>query len=492
MIVKKILRLEWLQFTRSLGFQQNLFIKILMGIGLLFFAAIFMIFGGGFFFFAQKVLPETDPLELVNNYVIFWFLFSLIIRYFLQQLPVINIKPLLTIPIKRNTIIHFLLGKTFVSPFNFFPLLFLLPFSVVLLYHDYPPVNVVFWFLSLKLLVLSNNLINFLINKNDTAFYSIVSILGLFVGLEYFSIFKISLPIGIVFNYIYQQPLLVIAPIILLTILYFSTFKLIRKGFYIDDVIQDKKQKNVQIVDLSWMNRFGSMAPFLKNDIKLISRNARPKQVVMMSFLFLFYGLIFYTNKTYADMPAFLAFASVFVTGGFLMSFGQLVPAWDSEYYKMLMSQNIPYKQYLKAKWTLMTTAVTISFILSIPYLYFGTKIFGMIAAGALFNIGLNSFFTLLSGALNKIPIELNVKAKAFNNTNKFNLTQVLVAMPKIILPMLLFYVPYKFISFNAGILTLALSGVLGIVFKNFFINKIEKIYQKEKYKTIAAFSENQ
>ena len=172
------------------------------------------------------------------------------------------------------------------------------------------------------------------------------------------------------------------------------------------------------------------------------------------------------------------------------MTFGQLVPSWDSEYYKLLMSQNIPYKKYLESKWYLMVVAVGVSFVLSTPYLYFGWKIFGMITAGALFNVGLNSFITLFGGALNRVPIELNVKAKAFSNTNGFNPTQMLIALPKLGLPMLLFYIPYKFINYEAGILFLALSGLLGIIFRNFFLSKIESIYQKGKYKTIAAFSE--
>ena len=113
-----------------------------------------------------------------------------------------------------------------------------------------------------------------------------------------------------------------------------------------------------------------------------------------------------------------------------------------------------------------------------------------MIAAGAIFNVGLNSFITLFGGALNRVPIELNVKAKAFSNTNGFNPTQLLIALPKMALPMLLFYIPYKLFNFEAGIIVLALSGVLGIVFKNYIFSIIESIYQKGKYKTIAAFSE--
>jgi hypothetical protein len=239
------------------------------------------------------------------------------------------------------------------------------------------------------------------------------------------------------------------------------------------------------------MNRFGSVAPFLKNDIKMIMRNARPKQVLMMSFFFLFYGLFFFTQEMYVEkMPYILAFAAIFITGGFLLSFGQLVPSWDSEYYKMLMSQNIPYRQYLESKWYLMVVAVIVAFILSTPYIYFGWDIYFMIAAGALFNIGLNTFITLFGGALNRVPIELNTKAKAFSNTNGFNPTQLLIALPKMILPILIFFIPYHFISFNAGLIALAASGALGIVFKNFFLNKIERIYQNGKYKTIAAFGE--
>lgn len=189
-------------------------------------------------------------------------------------------------------------------------------------------------------------------------------------------------------------------------------------------------------------------------------------------------------------MPAVLAFASMFITGGFLMTFGQLVPSWDSEYYKMMMSQNIPYKKYLESKWYLMVFGVSVSFLLSFPYLYFGWEIFAMIAAGALFNVGLNSFITLFGGALNRVPIELNVKAKAFSNTQGFNPTQLLIGLPKVFLPMLLFYVPYKLGSFNLGLIVLASSGLMGLIFRNYFLNKIEGVYQKGKYKTIAAFSE--
>jgi len=71
-----------------------------------------------------------------------------------------------------------------------------------------------------------------------------------------------------------------------------------------------------------------------------------------MSFLFIFYGLLFFTNSIEAyNNPAMHVFAGIFVSGGFLFTFGQFVPSWDSAYYPLMMSQNISYRQYLTSKW---------------------------------------------------------------------------------------------------------------------------------------------
>jgi hypothetical protein len=488
-LFKRFLSLEWKQFKRSSSFQKGIAIKILLIIAAIYFGGLFLIMGVGAFLIIEEAMPGKDPLVVVNDFLIYWVVGDLTVRFFFQQLPVMNIKPFMTIPVKRSTAIHYLLGKTAVSFFNFLPLFFFLPFSIVLLIKGYEPLNVVCWFLAMGFFTFSWNFLNFLLNKNNAVFYGLVAVLFILFGLEYFEIFAISEPAGVFFNAIYEKPYAVFIPLLLLILLYRKNYQFVRKGFYLDDAIR-KKAKAAKTSDLSWVNRFGDIAPFLKNDIKLISRNIRPRQVMMMSFLFLFYGLIFYTQDMYRDMPGFIAFASIFVTGGFLLTFGQLVPSWDSEYYKLLMSQNISYRKYLESKWYLMVFATAVSFVLATPYIYFGWDIFGMIAAGAFFNIGLNSFITLFGGALNRQPVELNVKAKAFSNTQGFNPTQLLIALPKMLGPILIFYIPYKLVNFETGLVILALSGVLGIVFKGFFLNQIENIYQKGKYKTIAAFDE--
>ncbi len=489
-MIKQFISLEWKQFKRSAYFKQSLAIKILLIFGALYFTACFLMMGIGSFFILEKMFPEQDPLVVVNNYIVYWFLADLIYRFFIQKMPVMKIKPFMVLPVQRKTVIHYILGKTGVSFFNFLPLFFYIPFCVVLLFHDtYPAVNVINWFIAMISLELCINFTVFLINKNNAVFYGLLIVLAGLVGLDYFQIYPVTETAGYVFNTIYSTPYAFLIPILLLIQLYRVNFKLLRSGFYLDDKII-KKTETVRSLELNWLNRFGGMALFLKNDIRMILRNKRPRKVLFSAFFFLFYGLFFFTQDIYRDSPAMIAFASTFISGGFLLTFGQLVPAWDSEYYKLLMSQNIPYRQYLEAKWYLMVFGTVVATILTIPYIYFGWKIYAVIVAGAVFNIGLNTFITLYGGALNRSRVELNTKAKMFGNTQGFNMTQLLIALPKMALPVILFILPYYLINFTAGLVTLAVFGLAGLLFKNYFLSLIESIYQNQKYKTIAAFEE--
>ena len=209
-----------------------------------------------------------------------------------------------------------------------------------------------------------------------------------------------------------------------------------------------------------------------------------------MSFLFLFYGAIFFGEETYREkMPAFLVFAAIFVTGGFTLNYGQFIPAWDSEYYNMIMSQNIRYRKFLESKWYLMVVVSVGLYLLSIPYIYFyGLDIFLMITAGAIFNIGFNSLFLLFAGSFNKKRIDLN--KSGFSNYQGTSATQFLIIIPIMGVPMLLFWVFNKFINFNAGVIAIAVVGILALAFKNYFMNLIEKRYIKNKYAAIHAFSQ--
>ena len=183
-------------------------------------------------------------------------------------------------------------------------------------------------------------------------------------------------------------------------------------------------------------------------------------------------------------------FAGIFVSGGFLFTFGQFVPSWDSAYYQLMMSQNIQYKEYLSSKWWLVVIATAISTFLASFYLFFGWHTYLLVLVGAIYNIGVNSHLVLLGGAFVKTPIDLSTATKAFGDKQAFNMKTMLLTIPKLLLPILLYGLGKSFFNDTTGLLFVAVAGVLGFAFRGKVFNWIEKIYKTEKYETIAAYKQ--
>ena len=484
-MISHFLKLEWKQFIRSASFGKSLGLKILMGFFALYFILSFLTIGIGGYFILKKIFPESDPLQIVNSYLLFAIFGDLIFRYLMQKLPIMNIKPMLTLQIKKSTLVHYVLGKSSFSFFNILGLFFYIPFALVLIKEGYNVAGVLGWLLTMILIIQSANFLNFIINKNNIAFAILSLILISLIGLQKFDIVDVVGFGGPIFDAIYANPIYSLFGVVVLISLYQLNYKQLNSQVYLDAAVSVKVEE-ANTSDLTWANKLGDVAPFIKNDIRLIWRNKRTKTVFLMSFLFLFYGLFFFTQKTSLEMPAMLMFAALFVTGGFTLNYGQFIPAWDSAHYKMLMSQSFKYRKFLESKWVLMVAMTTILYFLSFPYLYFGTDIFLIITAGAIFNIGFNSLFLLYSGSFNRKKIDLT--KSGFGNTQGTSATQFLIIVPLMLLPMLLFWVFNKFVGHNTGFIVVATIGIISLLLKNYALNFIEKKYIKDKYAMINAF----
>jgi hypothetical protein len=282
----------------------------------------------------------------------------------MQSLPVMNIKPLLILPLKREKVIHYVLLKSVFSIYNLFPLLVILPFGITTIIEgNAVTASVLVWMFTLYILVLCVNYANFLIKKkfadNILVFLVFAILGGTFVGLEYFEIFKISSFTGTILNSLLLNPILVLAPLMHLAGLYFWKFNYLKSNFYLDNTLKSKI-KEAKTTDLSWTKRFGEIAPFLQLDLKLIWRNKRPRTTVFMSFIFLLYGLMIYNNPLYNDVSFIYVVVGLLMSGIFMVNFGQFIPSWDSSYFGMMLSQNITFRKYLDSKVGLMSFSVVV------------------------------------------------------------------------------------------------------------------------------------
>ena len=475
------------KFMRAPQLEAKLAIKILMGFVVLYFGGSLLFAGIAVYPILSDQFPERDVISVINSVLVLIFILELIIRYFLQQLPVTEIKSFLLLSIPKKRIIRNVLFRSLLSVYNAIPVLFYLPISISMFQDDYALGQVIAWWVAVTAFSLCLNFISFLANKNNKALAGFVILIILLYLSESYMDFETLRTVGYFFDALIMQPLWVLVPLGVFVLLYQITFSFLKKNLNLEGSLAAKKEvANAGRYD--FLEVFGSHALFLKNDLRLIVRNVRPKNIVMMSFLFLFYGLFFFTQDNQPE--SLLVFASVFISGGFLLTYGNYVPAWDSEYYAFLMCQNLSYKKYLDSKWRLMTFAIIFSMVLSLPYLYFGVKIYFLILSGAAFNIGLGTWITLYGGLLNKQPLKLNVKAKAFENTQAFSGKMMLMIFPKMVLPVLLYIIPATLFNPTAGYITLAASGVLGIVFKNQILTQMAKLFAKQKHEMLQAFTQ--
>lgn len=485
-MIKQFLFLEWKAFSRSASFKMNLFLKIFLGIIGAFYLLLILFLGVAAFYGLKE--KSLEPLSFVNKYLIYWLLADLMFRYFMQKLPVMYVKPFLTMPLKKGKIVHFLLGKSAFSFFNIYASFFFLPFTIVLMINGYSIAGALAWHIAIASLVYANNFLNLLIDNLDKLFVAVALVLLSFGALQYFGYLDITVYTAPVFQAFYEYPVLGFGMISIPVFLYWYCFRYFKNILRTDEAVQAKVDE-VKTENFAWLEKYGSLGTFLKNDIKLIKRNKRSKSTVLMSVFFLFYGLLIFTNKSY-EGPTWQLFAGLFVSGGFLFTFGGFVPSWDSSYFPLMMSQNIKYKEYLSSKWWLIVIATALSMVLSVFYLFLGWEVYMAVIVGGIYNIGVNAHIVLWGGAYVKTPIDLTSGKKAFGDKKAFNIKTLLITLPKLILPLLIFYVFYKPWGIGAGYLAVSILGILGLAFRNKVFTIIENVYKKEKYATLAAYKE--
>ena len=355
---------------------------------------------------------------------------------------------------------------------------------------NYETLGLIGWNINLLGIIYLTNFFNFLLNNKNNLIYIVGLALGLTKSLEYFSIIDFTTYSKEAFYLFYEIPYLSLFTWFFVIWLFNYVKKYFITGLYIDTGLQ-VKIKEAKMDDFSWLDRFGKRATFIKNDLRLLKRSKRARTAVYMGIGCLFYGLIFaFTEDIYGTTGSF--FGYFFSSGGFLFMFGSFVPSWDSQYYPLMMTQNIEYKEYLNSKWSLMIIGTIISAILASGiYSFFGINAVYAVLSGAAYNIGVNGYLTLWAGAYTKTPIDLNSGANAFGDKKAFNVKTVLVGLPQILLPVLLYFFTSQYYDHFIGCVAVACLGALGIFLKPVAFNLIMKAYKTEKYSTLKAYKSN-
>ena len=483
------LKLNWKEFNRSKSLGGKTVAKVFKWFGIVYVAILSLAWG--IILSWPKEEDVMAPFLYINKQLIYGLVYLVVMRYFIQSLPVLNIKPLLLTPLLKKKIVRYVVLKTVPTYFNILPLFFLIPFSISLSQNDeFSALGLIFWNINLVGLIYLTNFFNFLLNNKRNLIYVLGAFLALIKALDYYSIVDFTIYSEKFFYFFYETPYLALFTWVLVFWLYNYVSTFFYNGLYIDKGIKSKV-KEANLEDYSWLDSLGKTAVFIKNDLRLLKRSKRARMAVYMGIGLLFYGLIFQSSEELLG-STFTFFGYLFSTGGFLFMFGSFVPSWDSQYYPLMMTQNIEYKEYLNSKWSLMIIGTIISTILaSFIYSFFGINAVFAVLAGSAYNMGVNGYLTLWAGAYTKTPIDLNSSSNAFGDKKALNAKTILVGIPQMLVPILVYSFGNLYYDHMTACLLVAGLGFLGIFLKPLAFSLIMKAYKSEKYSTLKAYKSN-
>jgi len=484
MILKSLISQEWTKSLRKQGFYKNLAVNIMLGFMVLYFGTIFLFLGFHLDDMLEKADAKLNPMELFNGAMFYVLLIGLSFRFFMQQLNTINLPPYQVLPIKRSLLVNYLLLKPLFSPINYFMLLVLIPFSVQSVSKYYDGFTAFRFVLSFIFVVWFNSqFAAFLKRKYGTSFLSfivVLVVLGSIAALEYFKVFSFYKISMIVFNFIVLQPFGLLISLAAAVLPFLLNKWFFSQNYYPEKFNEKLNKSNTSTTDITIFNRFGVIGELITVEIKLILRHKRTRSILMMSGLFLFYGLIFYTNDHYENQNGMLFFVAMFMTGLLMLMFGQWVYSWDSSHFDGLTTQNIPIKTYLKANYYLLIGFNILCFVLTTPYFLFGMKFMYMHIAALIFNSGVNVFLLLFFGTYNTKRIDLS--KSTMMNYQGTTFKSFLIVLPIMFVPMIIVGGVSSFASVNVALIILTLLGLTGILFRKQMLNLCVNQFNKRKY----------
>ena len=478
-------------FWRSKNAGRSVAIRVVMALLVLYLLANVLLIA----FFLDKILdksfPDQDLIPAFSGIVLYYFLFDLLLRLQLQELPTLRVQPYLHLPIKRDTIVRYLSITALLSAFNLWPILLFTPFIVKIIGHEHgASVASLFIIAVLALTIFNNNLALYIKRKSNVNGWIFLAATALVIIIaasdfawHFFSIRSVS---SLYFLNLIKQPALVILPIILAVGVYLFNVSYLKDNLYLEELGSRKATAYKSSTDIPLLGYFGHTGDLVANEIKLILRNKRPRSAFIMSSVLLFYGLIFYTNPVYAHKEGFKVFCGMFMTGVFIINYGQFMFGWQGGHFDGFLVSKVKFADFLKAKYLMFTIISTLAFILTIPYIYFGWHILLVHFVMYLWNIGVNITIVLFFANRNSRRIDIS-KSASFNwqgtSFSQFLVSFLLLGAAYII------YGPFALLGHaDMGLIIMGAVGLVMVFIRSYLIKLLTDDFSQKRYMVAEGF----
>ena len=485
----RLVRNQWRVFTRSLRRERGLAVWLLMGSFGVYLAFTLVVLGLFFNRFLVLLAPHTPPVDYINGHALSAFVALFGLRFLLQKSTRLKVQPYLHLPIRRSALVHLVQLSSLFSIHNIFPLLFFVPFWYRYI-PNYAP-GQTFWILGVLLIILgshyANQLARSVLNQN-TGLFIVFMGLGIsliavdeLLGTQVVQAISVTLFEGLLYG---RWAVLALFVAGVLFLYQASSMAMLRS--LLVPVATEARQRPV-LRDVPWMRRFGQAGEFALMELKMMTRNKRPKQYLLVSFLFSTLYLVFLLiNPRLYGSPLMGALIGLFASGGFVMNYGQLMFSWESCYFDGLMVRPIKPLDYLRAKVILLQVSCIVLYLVSLPlFLWLRPEMLSLHFAFLLYNIGVSTFLILFLAVRNKQRLDIR-RTGGFFNYEGFSVMHWLWFFPTT-LPTVLLLIVFRDTP-SLGWLAIGGVGLLFLALTPLWTRHFARVFDRRRYKMAEGF----
>jgi hypothetical protein len=482
---------QWNSFIRSRNASRNIAIQIFIGLIFFYFLMIAIIIGISVDTSLKQRFPRLDTIKIFNSFILYYFSFDIILRFLLQSMPTLTVQPYLIQNIKRRTLVGFLNIKSLFSFFNLLPLVLFIPFSITVISKQYSTWVVIIFIINIILLCIANNFLVLFIKRktilNNWWLIGFFIIILLSITGDYLGSYSIRTLSTNLFTSLLEFPWATVFVGIWAFFSYYNNYSFLKKNLYLEEKASSSKVNNAS--NSTWIRHFGITGELIMIDIKMMLRNKRPRSTLILSSLILMYGFIIYKpDYINQNQLGFILLGAIFITGIFMVNYGQFLLAWQSSHFDEIMISNIGIRSYIESKFILMIVMSTIALLPSLFYGFISWKIIPIEIAAYLFNVGIHTVLVTLFATRNYKGFDIS-KSASFNYQG-IGVVQWVYSLA-IVLVGLIIYLPVA-LFFNTwlGIVSVGILGLIFLLLQNWWIDIIVKQFKKNKYKILSGFRE--
>ncbi len=308
-------------------------------------------------------------------------------------------------------------------------------------------------------------------------------------GSSYLGWFNLGVIMKPVFDFAISSPIPVAALAVVMAGSYWLCFRFYHSNAYLEDLSEEDDIRFVN-QSIGFFSNFGLAGELANLEWKLIIRHKKSRTILMLSGFFLIYGLIFYTNPVYqsedGSIHALFIFVGVFITGIFMIQYGQQFLSWNSANFDFFLNRKGGIEALVKGKYLLLSSISVICFLASVPYSFFGWQFLFIHFATFLFNVGILIHVIIYFALWKPKPMDLN-KGAMFNYEG-IGAAQFLIMIPMMAGPYII-YLPFSLLFGDyAGLIALGIAGFIGLLaFKRLSQINIDRI-KTNRYEISSSF----